>query len=296
MSGIQMLSFTSCMDSAVTQHVPPSQIVKDNLLAMYPEVDRIKWSLKENPDSLVASAERLISISVFNRSLAQFIVGSFFMKPGEPEMEESKKAELASQFIYPELANDMEKLQFQMSVDRFFFGNLAANFNREYEQVRLLAPMCQQLSGKIERLFQKTPLVQFRSQLPESIDINAQIPEQFRFSLSSAPRIPETVPVSLAASSSSSVDDSVVAAPVSRIVISFEAKSGDKLFIRGTGPGMSWSRGVEMRREGSFWVFETTEPFEKFEYKIARNDKVYERASNQRITFGQMPEPRSVRF
>jgi hypothetical protein len=57
-----------------------------------------------------------------------------------------------------------------------------------------------------------------------------------------------------------------------RITVQYPAALEQKLFIRGSGPGMSWDRGVELRHVGSdIWVFET-QANASLEYKIVLNN------------------------
>lgn len=54
-----------------------------------------------------------------------------------------------------------------------------------------------------------------------------------------------------------------------------------KLFIRGTGPGMSWEKGLEMKNpEAGKWTFETSEVFKQFSFKVVLNDQQWEQGED----------------
>jgi hypothetical protein len=95
-----------------------------------------------------------------------------------------------------------------------------------------------------------------------------------------------------ASSMSSEIHDAPV--PTTQITVKFDAGFGNKLFIRGNGPGgMHWEKGVELRNVGGdVWVFETRENFENFEYKILLNDQKWENisTSNHKIGYGKKEE------
>ena len=76
-----------------------------------------------------------------------------------------------------------------------------------------------------------------------------------------------------------------------RITVKYEGRSGEKLTIRGNGPGMSWEKGVELQNlGGDFWVFEIRDDpsirnnlTPDFEYKILLNDQQWESAANHQL-------------
>lgn len=76
-----------------------------------------------------------------------------------------------------------------------------------------------------------------------------------------------------------------------RITVRFQAKPGDKLFIRGTGPQINWAHGIELHHEGAdLWTFETREAFSKIEYKILLNDIHWEQGNNHTAECGKKEE------
>jgi hypothetical protein len=73
-----------------------------------------------------------------------------------------------------------------------------------------------------------------------------------------------------------------------RIIVRYQGNPGDRLFLHGTGPGMQgWQRGIEMRRENNLWVYESREPFERFEFKVMLNDQQWETGENHTIATGK---------
>ena len=81
-----------------------------------------------------------------------------------------------------------------------------------------------------------------------------------------------------------------------RIVVGYQGNPGDRLYIHGTGPGMSWLRGIEMRHENDLWIYESTAPFERFEFKILLNDLFWEVGENHTISNGAPVVLDSVTF
>jgi len=76
-----------------------------------------------------------------------------------------------------------------------------------------------------------------------------------------------------------------------RITIKCDASQGTP-FIRGNGPGMNnWATGIELRRiDNNTYVFETQNNFEKFEYKILRNNETWENSGDRKIAYGKKEE------
>lgn len=82
-----------------------------------------------------------------------------------------------------------------------------------------------------------------------------------------------------------------------RIVVQYAGKEGDKLFIRGTGPKMGyWGEGIEMRQENGLWIYDSTDPFETFEFKLMLNNHLWEEGSNHLISQGEMIGIPTIRF
>ena len=60
------------------------------------------------------------------------------------------------------------------------------------------------------------------------------------------------------------------------------------LFLRGTGPGMSWEKGVPLVNvNANHWEWKSSTPFDEFEFKIVLNDTQFEGGENHRIQFGE---------
>ena len=78
---------------------------------------------------------------------------------------------------------------------------------------------------------------------------------------------------------------------MTQITVKYNTDLASKLFIRGTGPGMSWDKGVELKNEGNGeWAFKTHANFGEFELKILRNDSQWEKGLNHKLGFGKKVE------
>jgi hypothetical protein len=298
------------------QHVPntvilkPSDKLKENLLAAYLEVDQIDFALDDesNPVKLEGFAGRLITIQDFNNATGEYIIKTV-----------TKWEETQARYVLPK-ENDPEYTR------AFFKRN---NNWEEVLQVKELTPFCDNLSKKIARVFQKAPLVQFKQLAPISVDVQSKLPARYQLFMECVPRIvgekPKLSTVSSITTTPSSpsinspnVTDSGptilepsletvtvqgAADPISqpaftaRIAINYKCNEDEKLFIRGTGPNMSWGPGIEMQREGADrWIYESTEPFETFEFKLALNDKFWEAGDNHTVESGKPVELSTVTF
>jgi len=72
-------------------------------------------------------------------------------------------------------------------------------------------------------------------------------------------------------------------ARTTQVIVKCDAGWGNKLFIRGNGPGMNWEEGIKLRNiDKDTWVFET-QTDAPFEYKVCFNDKVWETGCNHKI-------------
>ena len=66
------------------------------------------------------------------------------------------------------------------------------------------------------------------------------------------------------------------AAKVTTIVAKIDVGFGNSLFIRGTGPGLSWEKGVEMTNTGSDeWAWSTNKANDSFLAKVLINDIIW---------------------
>jgi hypothetical protein len=64
----------------------------------------------------------------------------------------------------------------------------------------------------------------------------------------------------------------------------------DKLFVRGQGANLSWDKGVAMKFSQGKWTFETEAEFEKIEYKLLKNDIIWEQGENHISLFNSEAE------
>ena len=74
-------------------------------------------------------------------------------------------------------------------------------------------------------------------------------------------------------------------ATLTRITVKYNCGFPNNLFIRGEGmPGLSWDRGIAMKNvKADEWLWETDKCFEKIQFKIILNDRVYEQGPNHAI-------------
>lgn len=306
----------------------PSEKLKEDLLAAYAEVDQIDMNLEKELSSndLEYLAGRLVTIQDFNNALADYIV----KKVSYGFQRQMNREDFPSEEKYREnhIGVDYQRDKLLDQVDR-------ANAYEEIFVLQQLGPFSEQLSAKVARVFQKTPLVGFQAQATPPVSIQKDMPIMFRIywktatieeeksnhlnttssiassaslsgsASSSAPVLaPEAILPSTPDSSSSVLEVETVShvalttqpAATARIVVSYEGGEGDKLYIRGTGPNMSWGPGIELRKEGSQWIYESTELFETFEFKLALNDQVWEAGDNHTVESGKPVEISSVVF
>jgi hypothetical protein len=72
-----------------------------------------------------------------------------------------------------------------------------------------------------------------------------------------------------------------------KVVIKYDCGFGNSLYIRGTGPGLSWEHGLQLKNHRpDEWVWETEAPFTRCEFKIILNDKQYEIGDNHMLIAG----------
>ncbi|MBS0653464.1 MAG: hypothetical protein JSR39_08075 [Verrucomicrobia bacterium] len=273
-------------------NLAPSQMLKENLLAAYAEVDRIDWSLDSAKDVEVQKfSKRLVALQTVNNAISDYIVGT---------LKDWKQKEIPSlsefQVSCPNGDYEQEKARAELESNKAW---------EEILQLKKTAPLCEQLSVKIMRVFQKAPLAQFQAQLPAPVHIHDQLPRIHKI-LWTCPEIKietQTTPPDVLNCGNISSPAPITQASVSnqppftaRIVVKYEGNEGDKLYIRGTGPKMSWGPGIEMRKEGSQWIYESTEPFETFEFKMMLNDQLWEAGENHTIVSGKPVELSSVAF
>ncbi len=135
-----------------------------------------------------------------------------------------------------------------------------------------------------------------------NLNLNALLAytSQFKDRVECVSRKLELFAVSSSPSSSSSVSEPAPkpSSLTTRVIVYFNARHGEKLFIRGNRAGLTWDSGVEMKREGkNKWSFTTTQPFSKsLEFKFLRNDKTWEKGHNHHLEAGKKWTFRKLHF
>ncbi len=72
-----------------------------------------------------------------------------------------------------------------------------------------------------------------------------------------------------------------------RVIIHFNCGFNNNLYIRGQGANLSWDKGHLLKNvRADEWIWETTAPFTRAEFKILINDKDYENGENHIIRNG----------
>ena len=90
-------------------------------------------------------------------------------------------------------------------------------------------------------------------------------------------------------SCSTSIDTTKNKSGSTKIIIKYNCGFPNNLFIRGEGlSGLNWDRGVAMKNvKSDEWMWETDKPFNKAQFKILLNDRVYEQGPNHSIECGK---------
>ncbi len=175
-------------------------------------------------------------------------------------------------------------------------------FERDQEQLRVDFPIVKQNNQNTEKLFQ--------SHIPLGSNNNAQVHVQkFEVLLSNyqeqiklinnkyaqnlqiiKAKVQEMQHSSPGTGTSERASASMHAAPSSRpmtyITIKCDTGLGNSLWICGNGPKMSWdaAKALPLRCVGTdTWVYETTEPFQAFSFKILLNGKAWETGQDHSI-------------
>jgi hypothetical protein len=74
----------------------------------------------------------------------------------------------------------------------------------------------------------------------------------------------------------------------STVRVKYDCGFPNNLFIRGTGAGLSWEKGLPLKNvKPNEWVWETKEPFTLCEFKVLINDRSFERGENRLLAFGE---------
>lgn len=75
---------------------------------------------------------------------------------------------------------------------------------------------------------------------------------------------------------------------VTRVHIIYDIGFGNTLFIRGSGAGLSWEKGIPLNNvKGDEWLWETKNPFNLCEFKVLINDQSYEQGDNHILSYGE---------
>jgi hypothetical protein len=74
------------------------------------------------------------------------------------------------------------------------------------------------------------------------------------------------------------------------VVVNFDAPGDAKLFVRGSAKGMSWDKGLELKRSNGKFVLETPESLGNFEFKVLLNDKLWSQGDNFKAKDGETLE------
>jgi len=73
-----------------------------------------------------------------------------------------------------------------------------------------------------------------------------------------------------------------------RILVKYDVGFKNHLYIRGSGAGLSWSKGQPLKNIGSDeWIWEAPFPFTECEFKVLVNDEHYEQGENHRLVSGK---------
>jgi hypothetical protein len=72
-----------------------------------------------------------------------------------------------------------------------------------------------------------------------------------------------------------------------RITIKYDVGFSNSLFLRGEGPGLSWDKGIKLRNvKADEWIWETSQPFTRGEFKVLINDSHFEQGDNHKLVSG----------
>ncbi|MDV7394813.1 hypothetical protein RZS08_25735, partial [Arthrospira platensis SPKY1] len=92
----------------------------------------------------------------------------------------------------------------------------------------------------------------------------------------SEPVAPAPVPAKKAVVKKAPAKKPAAKTVVTKVIAKVDAGFGNSLFIRGTGPGMSWETGVAMSNvSADTWEWTTTSAKSAFECKLLLNDETW---------------------
>lgn len=79
--------------------------------------------------------------------------------------------------------------------------------------------------------------------------------------------------------------------PLTRINVKFDVGFNNSIYLRGEGADLSWDRGIMLKNtKPDEWMWETTVPFTKCEFKVLINDRQYELGENHHLQCGSSIE------
>ena len=77
-------------------------------------------------------------------------------------------------------------------------------------------------------------------------------------------------------------------APDTSVLVKADAGYGNAFFLRGSGPGLSWDKGVAMQCvAGDEWLWSTSESSGPFEVKVLLNDELWQVGPNTLVKSGE---------
>jgi len=103
-----------------------------------------------------------------------------------------------------------------------------------------------------------------------------------------APKAPKAAKAVLPAEIPVTKTAAVPAAALTTIVAKVDVGFGNMLFLRGTGPGLSWEKGVEMTNSSADeWTWSTTKASADFVAKVLVNDVMWSSDADATIAAGK---------
>jgi len=76
--------------------------------------------------------------------------------------------------------------------------------------------------------------------------------------------------------------------PETSVLVKADAGFGNAFYLRGTGPGLSWDKGVAMQCVSSDeWLWSTADAVSPFEVKALLNDQAWQLEPNATVTLGE---------
>jgi hypothetical protein len=110
-------------------------------------------------------------------------------------------------------------------------------------------------------------------------------------SVTSAPAVKTPAPIAPAPAPKPAFQASPIkaspAAKLTTIVAKVDVGFGNSLFLRGTGPGLSWDKGVEMHNAGTDeWIWSTNAATTTFLAKVLINDVIWSGDPDSTIVAG----------